>query len=106
MKPSLVDVVEPQSPSGYGKVPFAMSGPPQFNKHWRQLQKQLQNIILEIILRGPRRLSFTKFKQSPKISQKKEVENIRYRLWYISTQEYLVVCAVLFCITWVPYFMS
>ena len=66
----------------------------QFDKHWRQLQKQLQNIILEIILRGTRRLSFTKFKQSPKISQKKKwrISDIGYGIFQLKNIWQCVLC--------------
>ena len=45
MKPTLV---EPQSPSGYGKVPFAMSGPPNLTNTGDIRKNNYKNIILEI----------------------------------------------------------
>ena len=45
MKPTLV---EPQSPSGYGKVPFATSGPPNSTNTGDNLKNNYKNIILEI----------------------------------------------------------
>ena len=45
MKPTLV---EPQSPSGYGKVPFATSGPPNLTNTGDNHKNNYKNIILEI----------------------------------------------------------
>ena len=41
-------LVEPQSPSGYGKVPFATSGPPNSTNTGDNHKKNYKNIILEI----------------------------------------------------------
>ena len=46
MKPTLV---EPQSPSGYGKVPFATSGPPNLTNTGDNHKNNYKNIILEIL---------------------------------------------------------
>ena len=45
MEPTLV---EPQSPSGYGKVPFAMSGPPNLTNTGNIHKNNYKNMILEI----------------------------------------------------------
>ena len=45
MKPTLV---EPQSPSGYGKVPFATSGPPNLTNTGDIHKNNYKNIMLEI----------------------------------------------------------
>ena len=45
MKPTLV---EPQSPSGYGKVPFATSGPPNLTNTGDIRKNNYKNIILKI----------------------------------------------------------
>ena len=45
MKPTLV---EPQSPSGYGKVPFATSGPSNLTNTGDNHKNNYRNIILEI----------------------------------------------------------
>ena len=45
MKPTLI---EQQSPSGYGKVPFAISGPPSWTNTSDIHKNTYKNIILEI----------------------------------------------------------
>ena len=45
MKPTLV---VPQSPSGYGKVPFATSGPPNSRNTGNNHKNNYKNIMLEI----------------------------------------------------------
>ena len=47
MKPTLV---EPQSPSGYGKVPFATSGPPYFTNTGDIHKNNYKNIVLQICI--------------------------------------------------------
>ena len=44
-KPTLA---EPQSPRGYGKVPFAMSGPPNLTNTGDSHKNNYKNTILEI----------------------------------------------------------
>ena len=45
MKPTLVEL---QIPSGYGKVPFATSGPPNSTNTGDNHKNNYKNIILEI----------------------------------------------------------
>ena len=65
MKPTLV---EPQSPSGYGKVPFATSGPPNLTNTGDNYKNNYKN------LREKKKLEIRFFKFNVFLSKKLQEE--------------------------------